>query len=226
MRTFGEPMQTTADAKRIFLVDDHPLLRRGLGQLLEAEPDLELAGEAGSGEQAMALLPGSGADLVLLDLNMRGMGGVRTLEAIRASGMKLRVVVLTVSNAAEDVHAALQAGADGYLLKDMEPEALVAELRRAAGGELVISPELASVLAQVLTRPNHSAADELLAELTSRESEILRHIAKGQSNKMIARDLGLMEGTVKVHVKSILKKLRMHSRVEAAVWAVQHGFGK
>ncbi|RLK48764.1 LuxR family two component transcriptional regulator [Alkalispirillum mobile] len=216
-------MDSSAAPKRVFLVDDHPLLRRGLCQLLELEPDLEVAGEAGSGEEALERLPSASADLVLLDLNMRGLGGVQTLEAIRATGLKVRVVVLTVSDAADDVQAALRAGADGYLLKDMEPEMLVAELRRATQGDLVVSPALAAVLAQAVTKANHSPTEQALDALTARENEILHHLALGQSNKLIARDLDLTEGTVKVHVKSILKKLRMHSRVEVAIWAVQHG---
>ncbi len=204
---------------RILVVDDHPLLRRGVLQLLEQEAGLLPVGEASNGPAALECARALEPDLILLDLNMHGMSGVETLQALRANGSHARVIVLTVSDSDDDVVAALRAGADGYLLKDMEPEELVRQLRRAADGELVVSEELTPVLARALSRPP-DRRQEATEELTSREKEILRLIARGLSNKMIANQLDITEGTTKVHVKNLLKKLGLRSRVEAAVWAV------
>ncbi|WP_290652559.1 two-component system response regulator NarL [Aquisalimonas sp.] len=207
---------------RVLIVDDHPLLRRGVSQLLAMEPGLESVGEASNGADALQMVRELAPDLVLLDLNMRGMSGVETLKALRDEGSDACVVVLTVSDSDEDISASLRAGANGYLLKDMEPEALVAHLRRAAQGETVISEALASTLARALTQGRRHDAPRI-ENLTAREREILRHLARGESNKTIARKLGITEGTTKVHVKNLLKKMQLRSRLEAAVWAVQHG---
>lgn len=210
---------------RILLVDDHPLLRKGMLQLLELDPGFEAVGEAGNGEQALQLARQQQPDLILLDLNMAGMGGVETLESLRAAGIRARIVVLTVSDSDEDVVAALRAGADGYLLKDMEPEDLMASLHRIIEGKLVISEQLIPLLARALGRSDaHTEPDP--TSLTGREREILRLIARGLSNKMIARKLSITEGTIKVHVKNLLKKLGLRSRVQAAVWAVNQGMGR
>jgi two-component system nitrate/nitrite response regulator NarL len=147
------------------------------------------------------------------------MDGIATLQRLRAEDLDARIIMLTVSDSEEDVVAALRAGADGYLLKDMEPEDILACLQRATQGRLVISERLTELLARALreeTRPQRPEE----AGLTPREEEILRLVAKGYSNKLIARELDLAVGTVKVHVKHILKKLRLKTRVEAAVWAV------
>ncbi len=207
---------------RILLVDDHPLVRTGVSQLLEDEDDLLLVGDAGSGHEALELARTTHPDLILLDLNMAGMSGVETLKALHAAGITARVVVLTVSDNRDDLVAALRAGADGYLLKDMEPEALINALRRASRGETVLAEQLTSVLAEALSSGRDVDA-AIMEQLTARETLILRHISQGLSNKMIARKLGVAEGTVKVHVKGILRKLHLRSRVEAAVWAVEHG---
>lgn len=208
----------------VLIIDDHPLLRRGVTQLLALETDLEAVGEASDGDEGLRLAQELRPDLILLDLNMQGMTGVETLKAMRARGVKACVVVLTVSDSDDDITASLRAGANGYLLKDMEPEALVAQLRRAAAGEVVISEGLTTSLARALTR-DHGAAAAGLDSLTAREREILRHLARGESNKAIARSLDITEGTTKVHVKNLLKKMSFRSRVEAAVWAVQNGLG-
>ncbi len=204
---------------RVLIVDDHPLLRRGVRQLLDLEEDFETAAEASNGADALTLARDCRPDLILLDVNMAGGNGVDTLRALRESDSRCRVVMLTVSDQDEDVATALRFGADGYLLKDMEPEFLLASLRRAARGEVVISEQLTPILARILGRENpHAAASA--ADLTGREREILRLIARGLSNKMIARRLDITEGTIKVHVKNLLRKLGLRSRVEAAVWAV------
>ncbi|KJK00996.1 transcriptional regulator [Pseudomonas sp. 21] len=209
----------TDDRARILLVDDHPMMRKGVVQLLEFEDDLEVVGEAGSGEEALRMAAELEPDMILLDLNMKGMTGLDTLRAMRENGEDARIVVFTVSDDRNDVINVLRAGADGYLLKDMEPERLLEHIRQAATGQLTISPQLTQVLAQALRGDDRPKGIE---ELTDRERQILRQLAHGYSNKMIARKLDITEGTVKVHVKRVLHKLGMRSRVEAAVWAVEN----
>ncbi|MFR0691569.1 two-component system response regulator NarL [Enterobacterales bacterium AE_CKDN230030158-1A_HGKHYDSX7] len=209
----------TDDRARILLVDDHPMMRKGVVQLLEFEDDLEVVGEAGSGEEALRMAAELEPDMILLDLNMKGMTGLDTLRALRENGEDARIVVFTVSDDRNDVINVLRAGADGYLLKDMEPERLLEHIRQAATGQLTISPQLTQVLAHALRGDDRPKGIE---ELTDRERQILRQLSHGYSNKMIARKLDITEGTVKVHVKRVLHKLGMRSRVEAAVWAVEN----
>ena len=207
----------------ILIIDDHPLLRRGVSQLLELEDDLELVGEAGEAETGIRLTLELDPDMVLLDLNMPGMNGIETLKCLREEGFAGRVVMFTVSDHEEDVVDALQAGADGYLLKDMDPDELVRQMRQASLGRMVISENLTALLAGALRSQRSQPAAPDIHSLTQREREILCELAGGLSNKMIARRLDISEGTVKVHVKHLLKKLNLRSRVEAAVWAVQEG---
>jgi len=206
---------------RIMLVDDHPMLRRGLSDLLSMEDDLLPVAQASSGEEALMLVERHELDLVLLDLNMPGMDGIETIRALRAAGVDTRIVIFSVSDDHADVLEALREGADGYLLKDMEPEELIEQIRLAAQGKMALSSELTQVLAEAIRgRPKASAAHPSM--LTKREKDVLKLIAKGQSNKMIARSLDIAEGTVKVHVKRLLSKLGMRSRTEAAVWVVEN----
>ena len=210
----------SADTKTsVVVIDDHPLFRKGVADLIRMEPNLQLVGEAADGESGVRVAKATGPDLILLDLNMKGCNGIQTLERLRAADLDARVIVLTVSDAEEDVVAALRAGADGYLLKDMEPEEILEGLRRATQGRVVISERLTELLAHALRDDARPQRPEP-AGLTPREQEILALIARGYSNKLIARDLDLTVGTVKVHVKHILKKLAIKTRVEAAVWAV------
>lgn len=204
---------------RLLLVDDHPMMRRGIRQLLELEEALQVVGEAGNGQEALDQLAELQPDLVLLDNNMPQMNGVETLKKIRERGFAGKVLLFTVSDAEEDVRDALRFGADGYLLKDMEPEQLIDQLRRVLQGQMTVSPALTPVLAQALRNPQQSATQ---ADLTDRERQVLRMISGGLSNKMIGNKLGITEGTVKVHVKNLLHKLGLRSRVEAAVWALEH----
>ncbi|MDX1465904.1 MAG: two-component system response regulator NarL [Halomonas sp.] len=210
----------------ILIIDDHPLLRRGVTQLLELEDDLVLAGETGEPEEGVRLAGELDPDLVLLDLNMPGMDGLETLRRLRQEGFAGRIVMFTVSDHEEDVVAALRAGADGYLLKDMDPDDMIRQLRQAALGRMVISERLTALLAEALRSQRSQPATPDIHSLTQREREILRELAAGLSNKLIARQLDITEGTVKVHVKHLLKKLNLRSRVEAAVWAVQEGVDK
>ncbi|MBI3148812.1 MAG: two-component system response regulator NarL [Betaproteobacteria bacterium] len=207
---------------KIIVIDDHPLFRRGVAQLIAMDPAMQFAGEASSGEEGLELARRIDPDLVLLDLHMKGMDGIATLLALRNAGIDARIVLLTVSDAPEDLIAAIRAGADGYLLKDMEPEELLSRIREALFGRMVISHSLNSLLAQAL-RQEAQAATRSLAALTPREQAILRCLAQGLPNKMIGRELDITEGTVKVHVKNLLKKLGFRSRVEAAVWAHEQG---
>lgn len=203
----------------VMLVDDHPLLRKGLRQLIELTDNLEVVAEAGNGADAVRLGSELDPDLILLDLNMQGMDGLETLTQLRAAEVTSRIVMLTVSDADEDVIEAVTLGADGYLLKDMEPEQLLEQIERALQGKMVMSDAVTHALALALRQPQQSASNKM-ASLTAREAEVLNLIAQGLSNKLIARELDISDGTVKVHVKHLLKKLGLRSRVEAAVWMV------
>lgn len=218
-------MSSIDSAETVVVIDDHPLFRKGVCQLLELDDAFRVVGEAGSGAEGVRLVAERQPDLVLLDLNMRGMDGIATLVAIKADMPEVRVIMLTVSDAPGDLTAAIGAGADGYLLKDTDPELVVEQIRRGMRGEWVVSPSLAGVLAGALreqVRPT-PAATEGAATLTERERGILALLARGLSNKVIARELSITEGTVKVHVKHVLKKLGLKSRVEAAVMAATTG---
>ena len=206
----------------ILVIDDHPLFRKGVIQLIQMAQGFNIVGEASSGEEGIELAYALHPDMILLDLNMKDMNGIDVLKVIKAAGIESRVIMLTVSDHADDLVAALRAGADGYLLKDMEPEELLASITEAARGRMALSSGLTGMLAHALkqdSRPKNP--DE--AGLTEQERKILERIATGLSNKLIARELDIAEGTVKVHVKHLLKKLNLRSRVEAAVWAVGHG---
>lgn len=205
----------------VIIVDDHPLFRKGLSQLLQTIPGFRLVGEAAGGAEGLELARQLHPELILLDLNMRDLSGLEVLRGLRAARIDSRVVMVTVSDAGADVVAALRGGADGYLLKDMEPEAMLEALRDVAAGRVVIPPQLNHLLAAALrgeSRPTSVGA----AGLTEQEVRILEKIAEGLSNKQIGRELDIAEGTVKVHVKHLLRKLDRRSRVEAAVWAVEH----
>ncbi|WP_345857812.1 response regulator [Shewanella algae] len=198
----------------VLVVDDHPLLRRGICQLLASDPDFSLFGEAGTGLDALAATAENEPDIILLDLNMKGMTGLDTLNALRQEGVTSRIVILTVSDAKQDVIRLLRAGADGYLLKDTEPDLLLDQLKEAMSGHRVISAEVEDYLFEL-----KNAADEeaWLDSLTPRELQILQHLAEGQSNRVISEELHISEGTVKVHVKNLLRKANAKSRTEMAV---------
>jgi two-component system nitrate/nitrite response regulator NarL len=206
---------------RVVVVDDHTLFRRGIISLLAHERDFAVVGEAADGFEGIRAVAAQKPDVVLLDLNMPGISGLDALAAILKDAPGTHVVMLTVSEDAEDLVAALRGGAQGYLLKNIDSEFLVQSIRRAADGDSVISPEMAGkLMRQVRTgAPAAQPADVL----SPREREILQWLAKGGSNKEIARDLELAESTVKIHVQHILRKLGLNSRVQAAVWAIENG---
>jgi two-component system nitrate/nitrite response regulator NarL len=215
---------------RVLLIDDHTLVRKGLEQLLQSR-GVDVAASVGNGregiEQALTLKP----DIILLDVKMPEMSGTETLKQLRAAGVTAPVLMLTMSREESDLQAALRNGAQGYLLKDMDHEDLVPALQDALRGNNVVAKELIGSLTRlvqgqsgkVTPKPGSATA---LSDLTPRELEILRHLAEGQSNKGIARALEITDGTVKLHVKSILRKLGVRSRVEAAVLAVEQGLAK
>lgn len=210
---------TQAAPAKLLLVDDHPMLRRGLCDLLSLESDVKVVAEANHGQEALDYLQEHEVDLVVLDHNMPVMSGIETLKQIREQHIQTKVLLFTVSDSGDDIQEALQLGADGYLLKDMEPEQIIIDVRRILRGELVISPSLAPILAQAMRKPS---VDDITSDLTSREMQVIQMIAEGMSNKMIGNKLGIAESTVKVHVKHILNKTGLRTRVEAAVWAVNH----
>lgn len=211
---------TNDDNATLLLIDDHPMLRNGVKQLLSMVPGLRVVGEASDGEQGVILAAELDPDLILLDLNMPGMNGLETLVRLREKALSGRVVVFSVSDHEDDVVSALKNGADGYLLKDMEPEDLLASLHQAASGKMVLSETLMPILAASL-RENRQGSDRSIQQLTPRERDILKLLAQGLANKVIARKLSITESTVKVHVKHLLKKMKLKSRVEAAVWVLQ-----
>lgn len=215
-----ENTNTPIGQSTILLIDDHPMLRNGIKQLISLEPTLKVIGEAEDGLMGIKIAEENDPDLILLDLNMPGMNGFETLNNLRKLELSGRIILFTVSNYRDDLLNALKQGADGYLLKDMEPEKFLMALKEAASGKMVISPTLASVLAESL-RESRTHYDNHPPALTPRESAILDLIAQGLANKMIANKLQITESTVKVHVKHLLKKLNLKSRVEAAIWVLQ-----
>ncbi|EPG0607485.1 response regulator [Vibrio fluvialis] len=196
---------------RVMLVDDHPLMRRGINQLLSLEDEFEVVAEASNGTEAIALAHEVEPDMILLDLNMKGMTGLDTLKALRTDGSSATIVILTVSDSAADIEAIVRAGADGYLLKDTEPDQLVELLKDAVHGNKAYSDVVAAYLRD---RQDQTDVFDLLTE---REAQILGEVAKGYRNKQIADRLFISESTVKVHMKSLLKKLRVPSRTAATV---------
>lgn len=210
------------ESVRLVLVDDHRLCQKGLAELLERSGGFTVVGTAGNPEQAELLIKTHVPDLAVLDLRMPLMDGVSLLRQLRADGCEVPAVILTMSDSQDDLANALRAGVRGYLLKDMDPNDIVESIRRAAKGELVVAPAMAAKLALLLQGRGESTKDSAV-KLTEREREILHHVACGKSNKAIAKDLNISHDTVKLHVRHILAKLNLTSRVEAAVFAVEHG---
>ena len=211
---------------RVLIIDDHALFRVGLQGLLE-QRGIEVADAVASGIEGLQRAEQLQPDIVLLDLRMPDMGGLEVLQKLRESQSSIPVVMLTTSNEETDLIKSLRSGAQGYLLKDMEPDELVSALRDIENGKNVVAQDLTDALARMV-QGDTSVDDEEgpFSELTPREMEILCLLAEGQSNKLIARNLGISDGTVKLHVKAILRKLGIHSRVEAAVIAVEQGLRK
>jgi DNA-binding NarL/FixJ family response regulator len=211
---------------RLLLVDDHAIVREGLRTLLGEVPDLELAGEAADGPTAITQAAAVRPDVILLDLMLPGMNGIEVTRRILAQQPACRIIVLTSFADDQNVLAAMQAGAAGYLLKDVLQAELVKAIHQAAQGEPALHPEAQRKLVEHLTRPQPAQTDEAeLSQLTDRERDVLGLIARGFSNRQIADALHITEGTVKGHVSNVLSKLQLQDRTQAALFAVRHGFG-
>ncbi len=208
---------------RVLLVDDQPLLRAGFAMILALEPDLEVVGEAGDGDAALEAALTLAPDVVLMDVQMPGTDGITATRAVLAA-TAAKVVVLTTFDRDDYLFAALEAGASGFLLKNAEPEELVAAVRVVAGGQALLAPAVtARVIASFAARPARAARADLHDALTEREREVLVRLAHGESNAEIARHLVLGEATVKTHVSRVLAKLGLRDRVQAVVHAYQSG---
>jgi DNA-binding NarL/FixJ family response regulator len=219
-------MSLEADGRiSVLVVDDHAVVRRGLLAFLDSEPDLEVIGDAGGGTQALDLLArldseGRRPDVVVMDLQMQPVDGIESTRQIRARYDDVEVVALTSFAEEERVHAALEAGASGYLLKDADADEVAAAVRAAHRGELQLDPLVARRLMSSLRAGPHK---DLTAELTSRELEVLRLVGAGRPNKEIAAELGISERTARTHVSNVLRKLGLSSRTQAAVWSIREG---
>ena len=213
-----------AASARVLLVDDHDLFRTGLRNLLE-ERGVQVAGEAGEGADAVRLVREVAPDVVVMDLNMPGMSGIEATRQIAAIAPLTRVLVLTISDQDEDVLHAILAGACGYLLKDSSVDELIRGISAAAVGESIISSAIAGkVLQQVRATAGSPEAEEAIrAELSERELDVLKLIASGKDNAMIAGELHISPKTVKNHISNILMKLQIENRIQAAVYAVRSG---
>jgi DNA-binding NarL/FixJ family response regulator len=212
---------------RVLVVDDHAVVRRGLLAFLDGEPDIEVVGDAAGGNEALELLTrldgeGRRPDVVVMDLQMEPVDGIESTREIRSRYDDVEVVVLTSFGEPERVHAALEAGASGYLLKDADADEVAVAVRAAHRGELQLDPALARRLTESLREPSTFAA----SELTSRELEVLRLIGAGEANKATAAALGITERTARTHVSNILAKLGLSSRTQAALWAAREGIAE
>ncbi len=207
---------------RVLLIDDHALFRIGLQELLQRR-GIDVIAAEGDCDEGIRLASDRLPDVILLDMRMPQMTGIEVLQRLRKADLKMPIVMLTTSRDEKDLIDSLQKGAQGYLLKDMEPNELITALDDIVSGKTVVAPELTDVLAKAVQGETADTPmlKTLFSALTPREREILCHLAEGQSNKVIARNLGISDGTVKLHVKAILRKLEVHSRVEAAVIAVE-----
>lgn len=216
-------MQTELQPIRVLLVDDHSLFRSGIRSLLQRHTDFVVVGEAADGVEGIKRAKQLKPDVVLLDLHMPGMSGVETLQLMHEDCPETAIIMLTVSEESDDLAMALRVGAQGYLIKNIETDYLLRSIRRAAAGETVVAEALTGKLvAQMQTAGQSVQPLSDLDKLTPRERDILACLALGESNKFIARKLDVAESTVKIHVQNVLKKLKLSSRVQAAVFAVEH----
>jgi two-component system nitrate/nitrite response regulator NarL len=207
---------------KILIVDDHRLFREGLQSLLHRR-NIDVVAAVGDGNEGIKLARELNPDIILLDMRMPIIDGISVLIQLKKRELNMPIVILTTSSNEQDLLEALKNGASGYLLKDMEPDALVTALRDINAGKTVVAPHLTSVLVRFIQGDTTAIEKQgPFSALTPREGEILKLIADGQGNKLIARNLGISDGTVKLHVKAVLRKLEVHSRVEAAVMYIEH----
>lgn len=225
------PTDTTPDTSiHTVIVDDHPLFRRGMVQLLKESPGFRVLADFDSALDYLEHIQELPADLLLLDLQMPDISGLDVLRRVKAINDEMRVVMITASDDSEDLIKAISSGADGYLLKDTAPDEMIGQLESAMAGQVALNPSGVNILAEGLrnqsapSAPAETPSDGLdtASELTLREQQTLNLIVQGMSNKLIARELGISDGTVKVYVKNLLRKLNLHSRLELAAWAHNH----
>jgi len=203
---------------QVLIVDDHPLMRRGIRQLLALNSDFQVVAEAGDGENAVSLASRLEPDVILLDLNMKGMSGLDTLNALRRHDVTAQIIILTASDSTSDIATLINAGADGYLLKDSDPEVLLEDILRGAKGGKTFSKHVSDYLRE---RDTSGVSTDPLSTLTERELDVLHELAQGLSNKQIAAALNIAEQTVKVHIRNLLRKLNLRSRVAATILFLQ-----
>lgn len=208
---------------RVLLVDDHAVVRKGLCALFEREPGIEVVGEAENGERAVQIGERLRPDVVLMDLEMPGIGGIEATRQLSAAHPDTKIVILTSHAAEEDVFPALKAGAVGYLLKHSAPDDVIGAIRRAHAGETVLHPTIARMVLQEIQRPPRPSQSRTAEPLSARELEVLRLLARGMSNQEIADSLVVGEPTVRSHVSAILRKLQLASRTQAALYALREG---
>lgn len=211
--------------KTALVIDNHPLLLEGVKQLFELDKGFRLVGAATTSDEGVRLAQKYNPDIILLDLNMGDTHGLDILKQLKSLRIDSQVIVLTVSNAPKDMMEALKQGADGYLLKDMEPEEILDKLRTAVDGEIVLNEAVSSILTRMMREEDRKPSPSD-ARLTQREREILGLITQGMSNKSIGNELAISDGTVKVHVKNLLRKINAKSRLEAAIWAIEKGYAQ
>ena len=210
---------------RVLICDDQALVRAGFRAILEAQPDIEVAGEAENGAEAVALAERRAPDVILMDIRMPVLDGVEATRRLVAAGSPARILVLTTFDLDEYVHAAIRAGASGFLLKDVTPAKLIEAIRVVASGDALLAPSVTRRLLErfATTLPQRDQSSEALGELTARETEVLRLLAGGLSNAEIAAELVVSEATVKTHISSVLRKLGLRDRVQAVIVAYETG---
>lgn len=208
----------------ILLIDDHPMLRNGVKQLIGTDSHFLVIAETGSGTEGIQLAVTLEPDIILLDINMNDMNGLEILRYLHRNNVSSRIIIFTVSNTKEDIITALKNGADGYLLKDMEPENLLKALHSIAEGKIIMDESITYIMLDYMRYGDESTIKQShdVNLLTPREHEIFNLLVQGLSNKLIAKELDIVESTVKVHVKSIFKKLNFKSRMEMTVWYLQN----
>ncbi|MCT6876451.1 two-component system response regulator NarL [Frischella perrara] len=207
----------------ILLIDDHPMLRNGVKQLINTINNFEIIGETGSGIEGVKLAETLDPDIILLDINMNDVSGLEILRYLREKNISSRIIMFTVSDAKEDIITSLKTGADGYLLKDMEPEDFLKALKDISEGKVIMDEAISHIILNYMRDDKNQTTNQShdINLLTPREHETFNLLVQGLSNKVIAKELDIVESTVKVHIKSIFKKLNFKSRMEMTVWYLQ-----
>lgn len=215
---------SSKDTIRVLLADDQALFRRGINAVLTGESDIEVVAEADSGSEAIEQAVDLAPDVVLMDVRMPGIGGIEAARAIKTASPSTAILMLTISDEQDDLYEAVKAGASGYLLKEVSVATVAGAIRNVTQGESFLSPSMASKLLlefNSMSKREARQSETSLSPLTNRETEVLRHVAMGHTNRQIAETLEISENTVKNHVRNILEKLHLHDRMEAAMFAIE-----